>query len=172
MTNHAYSHCMHCDVVLRRFEHSEQQSAVGARFSAMAVSFSTASLAAIGVAVFFAQVARQPPAPLATFEEVRPSLYRLNYNWRILPVIPSMPVATWLVESSTLMSPKSWILIDAGTDVAANQEAILQGLKSKLSSAGGSLKLILCESPHFVPESMRSLLQSCQEQLAKHHLSF
>ncbi len=53
------------------------------------------------------------------------------------------------VESSTLMSPKSWILIDAGTDVAANQEAILQGIKSKLSSAGGSLKLILCESPHF-----------------------
>ncbi len=129
----------------------------------MAISFFTASLVAIGVAVFFAQVAKQPPASPATFEEVRCSLYRLNYHWRILPGILSMPVATWLVESSTLMSPKSWILIDAGTDVAANQEAILQGIKSKLSSAGGSLKLILCESSHCISESMCSLLQSCQE---------
>ena len=140
---------------------SHRQSELGS--STMAISFSTASLVAIGVAVFFAQWARQPPAPLATFEEVRPSLYRLNYSWRIIPGIPSMPVATWLVESSTLMSPKSWILIDAGTDVAANQEAILQGIKSKLSSAGGSLKLILCEPPHLFLKSMRRLLQSCQE---------
>lgn len=161
---------MHVVSLCDAFEHSDKQSPSS---SAMAISFSTASLVAVGVAIFFAQVARQPPAPLATFEEVRPSLYRLNYNWRILPVIPSMPVATWLVESSTLMSPKSWILIDAGTDVTANQEAILQGIKSKLSSAGGSLKLILCESPQFVSETMcsqESLLQTCQEWLAKHHL--
>ena len=111
----------------------------------MAISLSAASLIAICVAIFFAQVARQPAAPLATFEEIRPSLYRLNYRWNILPVIPYMPVASWLVESSTLLSPKSWILVDAGTDDKANQEAILEGVKSKVSSAGGSLKLILCK---------------------------
>ena len=132
--------CMHCGAQ-RPASDSDRQSEPGS--SAMAISFFTASLVAIGVAVFFAQQANQPPASLATFEEVRCSLYRLTYHWRILPGILSMPVATWLVESSTLMSPKSWIRIDAGTDVATNQEAILQGIKSKLSSAGGSLKLSL-----------------------------
>ncbi len=112
----------------------------------MANTFQLASLVAIVGAIFFAQWARQPVVPLAAFEEVRPSLYRLNYWWGMIPGVPPMPVATWLVESSTLVSPKSWTLIDAGTDDTANQEAILQGVKSKLATAGGSLKLILCKS--------------------------
>lgn len=114
----------------------------------MASKLQTASFVAIGCAIFFAQWARQPPALPPTFEEVRPSLYRLNYYWGMLPGFPPIPVATWLVESSTLLSPKSWALIDAGTDHTGNQEAILQGIKSKLATAGGSLKTILLTHGH------------------------
>lgn len=80
---------------------------------------------------------------MPTFQEVRPSLYRLNYDWNMMPPFPPVPVAIWLIESSTLLSPKSWILVDAGTDDSTSQEAILLGVKSKLSSAGGSLKVIM-----------------------------
>ena len=85
----------------------------------------------------------QSAASLPTFQEVRPSLYRLNYDWNMMPPFPPVPVATWLIESSTLLSPKSWILVDAGTDDSSSQETILQGVKSKLSSAGGRLKVIM-----------------------------
>ena len=104
-----------------------------------------ASLVAIVLGVSYSQWSKQSTPSLPVFEEVRPSLYRLNYDWHMMPLFPPVPVAIWLVEASTLASPKSWILIDAGTDDASSQEAILQGVKSKLSSAGGRLKVILRE---------------------------
>ena len=109
----------------------------------MAVSLSTISLVAIAAAIFFAQYARQPVVPLPSFEEIRPSLYRLNYQWAMIPGAAPVPVATWLIESSTLTSSKSWVLIDTGTPVQANTDAIVDGLKAKVSTTGGKLKLIL-----------------------------
>ena len=103
----------------------------------MAVSLSALSLIAIAGAVIFAQYARQPAAPLPEFEEVRPSLYRLTYPWTMVPGVPAMPVAVWLIESITLLSPRSWVLVDAGAPEAANTKAILDGLKAKLSTLGG-----------------------------------
>ena len=111
----------------------------------MAVSLSTLSLVAVAAAVIFAQFARQQVASVPVFEEIRPSLYRLNYQWGMIPGAPAMPVACWLIESSTIRSPKSWVLIDTGSPDKANTDAILDSLKAKLSSAGGTLKLIICE---------------------------
>ena len=99
-------------------------------------------LVIIGAIVYF-RWSTQSAVSLPTFQEVRPSLYRLNYDWNMMPPFPPVPVATWLIESSTLSSPKSWILVDAGTDDSSSQEAILQGVKSKLSSAGGRLKVVM-----------------------------
>lgn len=65
------------------------------------------------------------------------TLYRLNFAWK-LPGLAPFPVAVWLVECS----PKSWILIDAGTSSAGNQQAILQGLNTTLSTQD-TLRLIL-----------------------------
>lgn len=104
-----------------------------------------ASVVVTVIAVGYSQWFKLSAPALPVFEEVRPSLYRLNYDWHMMPLFPPVPVAIWLVESSTLSSPKSWILIDAGTDDSSSQEAILQGVKSKLSSAGGRLKAILRE---------------------------
>ncbi len=97
-----------------------------------------ASVVLICGAVLFAQWQRHTPAPQAMFVEVRPSLYRLNYNWELHVVAP-VPVAVWLVESS----PNSWILIDGGTPTAKNQQAILHGLQTTLSSAEDTLRLAL-----------------------------
>lgn len=97
-----------------------------------------ASVLLIAGAVVFANWQRQTPAPIATFVELRPSLYRLTYHWS-LPIGAPAPVATWLVESSL----NAWILIDAGTTEARNQQAILQGIQSVLSSAEDTLRLIL-----------------------------
>ena len=85
--------------------------------------------------------------PEPTFQEIRPSVYKLNYWWSMIPGFPRMPIASWLIESSTLISPKSWTLIDTGTDVPANQQALVQGIKAKLASSGGTLKLILSKQP-------------------------
>lgn len=111
----------------------------------MAISLSAVSLVAIATALIFAQISRQHVAPVPVFEEIRPSLYRLNYQWGMIPGAATVPVASWLIESSTLLSPKSWVLIDTGSPDEANTDAILDGIKSKLSSAGGTLKLIIRE---------------------------
>ena len=89
-------------------------------------------------AVLFAQWQRHTPSPQATFMELQPSLYRLNFNWELYIVAP-VPVAVWLVESS----PNSWVLIDGGTPNLKNQQAILQGLQTTLSSAEDTLRLVL-----------------------------
>ena len=109
----------------------------------MAKLLPIASFVVIVAAVVYSRWYIQSAVPLPTFQEVRPSLYRLNYNWDMMPPFPPVPVAIWLIESSTLLSPKSWILVDAGTDDLSSQEAVLQGVKSKLSSAGGRLKAIM-----------------------------
>lgn len=99
---------------------------------------SIASVLLIAGAVIFANWQRQTTPPIATFVELRPGLHRLTYQWS-LPIGAPVPVATWLVESS----PNAWVLIDAGTDEARNQQAILQGIQSTLSSADDNLRLIL-----------------------------
>lgn len=94
-------------------------------------------------AVLFAQWQRHTPSPQATFMELQPSLYRLNFNWELYIVAP-VPVAVWLVESS----PNSWVLIDGGTPNLKNQQAILQGLQTALSSAEDTLRLVLVTHGH------------------------
>ena len=96
------------------------------------------------------------PEPI--FKEIRPSVYKLNYWWSMIPGFPRMPVASWLIESSTLISPKSWTLIDTGTDVQANQQALVQGIKAKLASSGGTLKLILSKPLHRLYQTVSSLV--------------
>lgn len=112
-------------------------------------------LAVAGLLVTIGAVAytRWSTSATPTFQEVRPSLYRLNYDWNMMPPFPPVPVAIWLIESSTLLSPKSWVLVDAGTDDSTSQEAILLGVKSKLSSAGGSLKVIMRKLVTLLPVS-------------------
>ena len=97
-----------------------------------------ASVLLIAGAVLFAQWQRQAPSPLAKFIEIRPSLYRLNFLFDPHVVAP-VNVAVWLVESS----PNSWILIDAGLPNSINQQAVLQGLQTTLSSAEDTLRLVL-----------------------------
>ncbi len=90
--------------------------------------------------VFLSNVQHFAPAAdtaPAVFVQVRPGLYRLNFAWK-LPGLAPFPVAVWLVECS----PNSWILIDAGTSSAGNQQAILQGLNTTLSTQD-TLRLIL-----------------------------
>lgn len=105
---------------------------------AMIDSRTVVSVLLIAGAVVFANWQRQTTTPVPIFVEVRPSLYRLVYQWN-LPIGAAVPVATWLVESS----PNAWILIDAGTDQPRNQQAVLQGIQSTLSSADDDLRLIL-----------------------------
>lgn len=112
-------------------------------YTAMVRLLSIVSFVIIVAAILYSRWFTQSAVSLPTFQEIRPSLYRLNYDWDMMPPFPPVPVATWLIESSTLFSPKSWILVDAGTDDSSSQEAILQGVKSKLSSAGGRLKVIM-----------------------------
>ena len=102
-----------------------------------------ASVLLLAGAVLFAQWQRQAPAPQASFIEIRPSLYRLNFVMDLHIVAP-VNVAVWLVESS----PNSWILIDAGTPNRKNQQAILQGIQTTLSSAEDALRLVLGQK-HF-----------------------
>ena len=89
-------------------------------------------------AVLFAQWQRNTPGPQPKFVEVRPSLYRLNFFLNLHAVAP-LPVAVWLIESS----PNSWVLIDGGIPLAKNQQAILTGLQTTLSSAEDILRLVL-----------------------------
>lgn len=104
----------------------------------MANSQVVASVFLIAGAVLFAQWQRQAPTPQPKFIEVRPSLYRLNYVLDLHIAAP-VHVAVWLVESS----PNSWILIDGGLPNARNQQAVLQGLQTTLSSAEDTLRLVL-----------------------------
>ena len=97
-----------------------------------------ASVLLIAGAVLFAQWQRQATTPLAKFIEIKPSLYRLNFALDLYVVAP-VNVAVWLVESS----PNSWILIDGGLPNPKNQQAVLQGLQTTLSSAEDTLRLVL-----------------------------
>ena len=97
------------------------------------------ALLIIGI-VFLSNVQHLAPAidaASAEFVQVRPGLYRLKFAWK-LPGLAPFPVAVWLVDCS----PNSWILIDASTSNAANQQAILQGLHTTLSTQD-TLRLIL-----------------------------
>ncbi len=99
--------------------------------------------------VFLSNVQHLAPAAdtaPAAFVQVRPGLYRLNFAWK-LPGLAPFPVAVWLVESSL----NSWILIDAGTSTAANQQAILQGLHTTMSTQD-TLRLILGQTPAIAAE--------------------
>ena len=89
-------------------------------------------------AVCFAQWQRHTPSPQAKFVEMRPGLFRLNFIWELHVAAP-VPVAVWLVESS----PNSWILVDGGTPSVKNQQAILHGIQTTLSSAEDTLRLVL-----------------------------
>ncbi len=94
--------------------------------------------------LFFSNVQHLAPAidaAPAAFVQARPGLYRLNFAWK-LPGLAPFPVGVWLVECS----PNSWILIDAGTSSAGNQQAILQGLHTTLSTQD-TLRLILGQTP-------------------------
>lgn len=104
----------------------------------MVESRTVASILLIAGALLFSSWQRQTAAPVATFVEFRPGLYRLNYQWNIYIGAP-ISVAAWLIETS----PNAWILIDAGTPNADNQKAILQGLQTTLSSADDVLRLVL-----------------------------
>lgn len=107
-------------------------------------------------AVCFAQWQRHTPTPQPKFVELRPSLYRLNFNYELYVAAP-VPVAVWLVESN----PNSWILIDGGTTNAKNQRAILDGIQTTLSSAEDTLRLVLGQTINLRQYSafaLRSLL--------------
>lgn len=104
----------------------------------MVDSRTIANVVLIAGAVIFANWQRQTTPQIPVFVEVRPSLYRLVYQYHLAVGAPA-PVAVWLIESS----PNAWILVDAGTDQPRNQQAILQGIQSTLSSADDDLRLVL-----------------------------
>ena len=91
-------------------------------------------------AIVFAFWAKQDTPALPAFEELRPSLYRLNYEFRS-PILLTMPVAAWLIK----IGQNSWILVDSGSDKSNNINALVTGLHEKLGPAQDALKLILSE---------------------------